>query len=70
MEFVAVFLPNPILNRPFPLRRCHPHAPAWSKYWVTELYGKAPYREMRGFVGREKQQQSGALGTANQQPAS
>ena len=38
--------------------------------WVTEISGKAPYREMRGLAGREKQPQSGALGTANQQPAS
>ena len=38
--------------------------------WVTESSGKAPYREMRGFAFREKQPQSGALGTANRQPAS
>ena len=31
---------------------------------------KAPHREMRGFAGREKQPRSGALGAANQQPAS
>ena len=37
--------------------------------WVTEFSGKAPCREMRGFAGRERQPQSGALGTANQQPA-
>ena len=28
------------------------------------------YREMRGFAGRERQPRSGALGAANQQPAS
>ena len=38
--------------------------------WVTEFSGKALCREMRGFAGREKQPQSGASGTANQQPAS
>ena len=38
--------------------------------WVTEFSGKAPYREMRGFAGREKHPQSEALGAANQQPAS
>ena len=29
--------------------------------WVTEFSGKAPYREMRGFAGRERQPQSGAF---------
>ena len=38
--------------------------------WVTEFSGKAPYWEMRRFASREKQPQSGALGTASQQPAS
>ena len=37
---------------------------------LTEFSRKAPYREMRGFAGREKQPQSGALGTANRQFAS
>ena len=34
------------------------------------FFGKAPYRDMRGFAGREKQAQPGAIGTANQQLAS
>ena len=38
-------------------------------YRVTEFSGKAPYREMRGFAGRERQPQSGAPGTADQQLA-
>ena len=42
---------------------------ATQETWVTELSGKAPYRQMRGFAG-EKQPQSGALGTASQQLAS
>ena len=37
---------------------------------VTKFSGKAPCREMRAFAGREKQPQCGALGAANQQPAS
>ena len=43
-------------------RRCAP--------WVTGFSGKPAYREMRGFAGRKKQPQCGALGTANQQLAS
>ena len=39
-------------------------------FWVIQFSGKAPNREMRGFAGREKQPQSGAFGTAKQQPAS
>ena len=35
-----------------------------------EISGKTPHREMRGFAGREKQPQSEALGTSNQQAAS
>ena len=38
--------------------------------WVTGSSRKAPYWEMRAFAGREKQPQSGALGTANPQFAS
>ena len=38
--------------------------------WVTESSGKAPYWEMRGFAGREKQAQSGAFEHYSQQPAS
>ena len=46
-----------------------------NQIWVTESSGEAPCRELRGFASREKQPQSGALGsaalgTANQQPAS
>ena len=41
-----------------------------SDSWVTAFSAKPVYREMRGFAGREQQLQSGALGTANQQPAS
>ena len=37
---------------------------------VTEFSGKASYREIRGLAVRERQPQSGALGTANRQPAS
>ena len=36
-------------------------------FWVTEFSGKAPYWELGEFVIREKQPQSEALGTANQQ---
>ena len=36
------------------------NAPAHS-YWVTESAGKPPYRQMRGFAGREQQARSGAF---------
>ena len=53
---------NPLLWDPLTL--------AQSISWVTEFFGKAQNREMRGFAGREKRPQSGVLGTANWQPAS
>ena len=43
---------------------------SFPKTWLTEFSGKPAYREIRGFACRKKQPQSGALGTANRQPAS
>ena len=38
---------------------------AYKHVWVTGFSGKPAYQEMHGFAGREKQPQSGALGTVD-----
>ena len=66
----SISMPNDARRGTISPPRIHDYRDYTVQCWVTEFSGKAPYWEMRGCAGSQKQPQSGAVGTANQQLAS